>query len=200
MRILTPWAHKKNGEPLHPIREVEDWARRLFGLPIEEAVYTPAWEPRVDIEETEKEVLVKADLPGVEPKDVDVSVLDGSLILRGEKKDEKEEKGTKFHRVERFYGTFYRELPLPAGVDPDKVSAICAKGVVTVVIPKKPAAESKKIASSPSKRCKAARRRRTRPSGASGVNRDKNRLTILKLPIRRVWRRRPARPSGRTAT
>jgi len=145
MRLLTPWA-RKNGGPLQAFREMEDWTRRLFGEPIEEALYTPAWMPRVDVEETEKEVVVKADLPGVEPKDVDVSVLEGNLILRGESKEEKEEKGKNFHRVERFRGTFYRELPLPAGVDPDKVAAAYAKGVVTVTIPKKPAAVPKKIA------------------------------------------------------
>jgi HSP20 family protein len=145
MRLLTPWA-RKNGGPLQAFREMEDWTRRLFGEPLEEALYTPAWMPRVDVEETEKEVVVKADLPGVEPKEVEVSVLEGNLILRGEKKEEKEEKGKNFHRVERFRGTFYRELPLPAGVDPDKVAAAYAKGVVTVTIPKKPAAVPKKIA------------------------------------------------------
>jgi HSP20 family protein len=148
MRLLTPWA-RKNGGPLQAIREMDDWTRRLFGLPIEEAVYAPAWEPRVDVEETEKEVVVKADLPGVDPKEVDVSVLDGVLILRGEKREEKEEKGKNFHRAERFRGTFYRELPLPAGVDPDKVSAVCAKGVVTVTIPKKAAAQPRKITVKP---------------------------------------------------
>jgi HSP20 family protein len=148
MRLLTPWV-RKNGGPMQTIREMDDWTRRLFGLPLEEAAFTPAWEPRVDVEETEKEVVVKADLPGLEPKEVDISVLDGSLILRGERKEEKEEKGKNFHRVERFSGMFYRELPLPAGVDPDKVSAVCNKGVVTVTIPKKAAAQPKKIAVKP---------------------------------------------------
>jgi HSP20 family protein len=128
---------------------MEDWTRRFFAEPFEEAAYTPAWAPRVDVEETEKEVVVKADLPGVDPEDLDVSVLDGVLILRGAKKEEKEEKGKSFHRVERFRGEFYRELPLPAGVDPDKIAATCAKGVVTVSIPKKPAALPKKIAVKP---------------------------------------------------
>lgn len=150
MRMLVPWRHR-NGGVFEPLRqEMEDVFQNFFA-PIEETgpKAFQAWAPRVDIEETDKEILVKADLPGVEAKDVDVSVADGSLILRGEKREEKEDKKKNFHRVERFVGQFYREIPLPAGTDPDKISAASAKGVVTVTIPKKPEVQPKKISVKP---------------------------------------------------
>jgi len=149
MKTLTPW-FRKNGGPLEAFREeMDEWTRRFFGTPLAEFAAPKAWAPSVDVEETEKEFIVKADLPGVEPKDVEVAFEDGSLILRGHKKEEHEEKGKNFRRVERFEGEFYRELPMPAGVEADKVSATCAKGVVTITVPKKAAAQPKKIAVKP---------------------------------------------------
>jgi HSP20 family protein len=149
MMLLTPWS-PKNGGPLPSFQQgMDEWTRRIFGWPLQDGVRVPAWAPRVDVEETDKEVVVKADLPGVDPKDLDVSVLEGALILHGLKKEEKEEKAKNFHRVERFRGDFYRELPLPAGADPDKIAATCTQGVVTVTIPKKPAAQPMKIAVKP---------------------------------------------------
>jgi HSP20 family protein len=125
--------------------EVDDLFQRFFGPSEEAAGEVVEWAPRVDVEESDKEVVVKADLPGVDPKEVDVSVTDGSLLVRGEKKEEKEKKEKHYHRVERFVGQFYRRIPLPEGVETDKISAKCANGVVTVTIPKKPGAEPKKI-------------------------------------------------------
>jgi HSP20 family protein len=125
---------------------MDDWTRRFFNAPMLEGSAPKAWAPSVDVSETDKELVVKADLPGVDPKDVDVSISEGSLFLRGHKKEEHEEKGKNFRRVERFEGEFFRELPLPVGVDPEKISASCSKGVVTITVPKKPAAVAKKIA------------------------------------------------------
>jgi len=132
-------------------REMDGWMRRVFDRePAEtEAAAAPVWAPRIDVEETDKEILVKVDLPGVDPRDVEVTVADDLLVLRGEKKEEKEEKGKTFHRVERFAGSFYRELPLPAGVEAEKIAATSARGVITVTIPKKPEAAAKKIAVKP---------------------------------------------------
>jgi HSP20 family protein len=119
---------------------------RFFGEPFEEVgTAIKTWTPRVDVEETDKDLLVKADLPGVDAKDVEISVSNGALILKGEKKEEREEKKKNYHAVERFVGKFYRELPLPAGTDPDKIVATSAKGVITITIPKKPEAQPKKI-------------------------------------------------------
>lgn len=103
--------------------------------------------PEIDISETDKAFAVKADLPGVEEKDVDVSVADGVLTLKGERRTEKETKETKLHRVERSFGTFERVMSLPADIDEAKISASFKKGVLTVTLPKKPAAKksTKKI-------------------------------------------------------
>jgi HSP20 family protein len=105
-----------------------------------------AWSPRVDVSENEKAFVVKADLPGVDPKDVDITMREGVLTVKGEKKTEKEEKKENYHKVERFAGSFYRQIPMPVGVDENNVTATTAKGVVTITIPKKPEAQPKKIA------------------------------------------------------
>lgn len=146
MKSLIPW-RQRNGGFLTPFRqEMEDVFQRFFGEPLEETSKSiTAWTPRVDVEETDKEILVKADLPGVEAKDVEISVSDGALILKGEKKEEREEKKKNYHCVERFVGKFYRELALPPSADADKIAATSAKGVITVTIPKKPEAQPKKI-------------------------------------------------------
>ena len=108
-----------------------------------------AWAPRVDVEETEREVVVKADLPGVDPKDVDVRVVDNVLTVRGERKEQKDEKRTSYHQIERPAGAFYRVVPLPAGADTEKVTATGSNGTVTITIPKKPEAQPKRIAVQP---------------------------------------------------
>lgn len=103
------------------------------------------WAPQVDVEETDKEILVKADLPGVDPKDIEIQIADNVLTLSGSKEEKKEEKEKNYHRTERFFGKFYRSIPLPAGADTEKVSASCANGTVIVTIPKRMEAQPKKI-------------------------------------------------------
>lgn len=125
--------------------EVEDMFRRLFGPAAEAETGVAGWTPSVDVRETDQALVVKADLPGVDPKDVEVTVQNGVLTVRGEKKEEKEEKGTNYHRVERFAGSFFRTIPLPAEADEAAVTAATEKGVLTVTIPKKPGAVAKKI-------------------------------------------------------
>jgi HSP20 family protein len=100
--------------------------------------------PTMDVTETEKEYEVKAELPGLEEKDVGMTLSDGVLTIRGEKKIDHEEKGKDFRMVERSYGAFSRSLELPAGTDPETIKATLEKGVLTVSIPKK-AADVKKI-------------------------------------------------------
>jgi len=147
MKSLTPF-RQRNGGFLEPLRqEMESVFDRFFGEPFEEVgTSLKVWAPRVDVEETDKEIFVKADLPGVDAKDVEISVSDGSLILKGEKKEQREEKKRTYQFVERFVGKFYRELPLPSSADPDKIAATSCKGVITITIPKKPDAQPKKIA------------------------------------------------------
>lgn len=92
--------------------------------------------PSMDIAETDKAFEVTAELPGMDDKDVEVSVVDGMLTIRGEKKDETEDKQKNYHRIERSYGSFQRTLSIPANVDEEGISADFKKGVLTVTMPK----------------------------------------------------------------
>jgi HSP20 family protein len=103
--------------------------------------------PRIDLAETEKEIEVTAELPGLDEKDVEVTLADGLLTIKGEKKSERTEEGKDVYVSERSYGSFQRVVQLPQGVDVDKVTADFSKGVLTVRVPKLPElqANSKKI-------------------------------------------------------
>jgi HSP20 family protein len=94
------------------------------------------WAPRVDLKETESEIQVTAELPGVDEKDVEVTLADDVLTIKGEKKSEKEEQKKDYYLMERSYGAFYRALPMPAGIDASKVKADFSKGVLSVTLPK----------------------------------------------------------------
>lgn len=109
---------------------------------------TTATAPSIDVSETEGELRIEADLPGVEEKDVDVTVSDNVLTIKGEKKAEKEEKNKDFHLVERSYGSFSRSLTLPFAADPSKAKATFKNGVLSISLPKPPEvkAKAKKIA------------------------------------------------------
>jgi HSP20 family protein len=99
----------------------------------------------VDIFETENELLLKADLPGVDMKNIDIHLENGTLALRGERKYENETKEGGFHRVERSYGSFARYFTLPETVDPEHVNADYKNGVLTVTLPKKELAKPRQI-------------------------------------------------------
>ena len=101
--------------------------------------------PIMDVTETDKEIEITAELPGLEEKDVEINVADGVLTIRGEKKAEKEEKDKNYRLVERTYGSFSRMLDLPEGVNVDMIKASIAKGVLTVTVPKPAPAEVKKV-------------------------------------------------------
>lgn len=103
--------------------------------------------PRVEVRESNKEIKVIAELPGLDEKDIDITIQDDVLILRGEKREEKTEEGEYLYYMERSYGTFYREIPLPVEVDSNRAEAVFKKGVLTVRLPKKVESErgAKKI-------------------------------------------------------
>jgi len=101
--------------------------------------------PSLDLSETDGAIEVKLDLPGVKPEEIDIEVRGDMLYVRGEHKEEKEEKGKTFHRVERRSGTFSRSVTLPCAVDQEKVSAECRDGVLTVKLPKSEESRTKKI-------------------------------------------------------
>lgn len=95
-----------------------------------------AFLPSVDVSETEKEIKVTAELPGMDEKDIEIRLDHDNLIISGEKKAENEEKGKNFHHVERSYGSFERVIPLAGEVDPEKIEAVFQKGVLNVTLPK----------------------------------------------------------------
>ena len=101
--------------------------------------------PAIDVTESDGEIEITAELPGLEEKDVQINVADNVLTIRGEKKAEKEDKQKDYHLIERSYGSFYRSLELPAGVDVDKIKAHISKGVLKVTVPKPAAKQAKKI-------------------------------------------------------
>ncbi|MGH7972135.1 MAG: Hsp20/alpha crystallin family protein [Limisphaerales bacterium] len=110
-----------------------------------EGVRSGAWLPSVDIYENEQNIVLKAELPGVDPKDVEATVHEGTLYLKGDRKYEKDVKEESYHHVERAYGSFARSFELPASVDADKVQAAFKDGVLTLTMPKKEEAKAKKI-------------------------------------------------------
>ena len=99
--------------------------------------------PRVDVSESEEQIQVTAELPGVEEKDVEVVLADNVLTIKGEKTSEREDKKKDYHMVERTYGSFQRVTPVRYDIDPDNVAASFAKGVLTVTLPKPPEAIQK---------------------------------------------------------
>jgi HSP20 family protein len=102
----------------------------------EEPLAVAEWAPLVDISEDDKEYLIKAELPGVDKEHVKVTAEEGAVTITGERKFEKEEKGRKYHRVERSYGSFVRNFSLPDDASPEKVSAEFKDGVLTVHLAK----------------------------------------------------------------
>lgn len=105
-----------------------------------------AWAPRANVAETDKTFEVELELPGMKPEEITVEMRNGDLVVSGEHKEEKEEKGKTFHRVERHYGKVYRRVPLPGAVESAKVEAKFHEGVLKVTLPKTEATEVKKIA------------------------------------------------------
>lgn len=138
---------------MDPFREIENIERRLESL-IERTPFRftreplfgmQQWAPQVDILEDEKEYTIKADLPEVAKADVKVTFRDGILEISGERKAEKEETGRRFHRAERFYGSFVRSFSLPSGAEGEKAKADFHHGVLVVHVPKSKESAAKAI-------------------------------------------------------
>ena len=106
---------------------------------------TRTWAPPVDIYETESDIVLKAELPGIDPKDVEVKVEDNTLYLKGERKFEKEVKNESYHRVERSYGSFARSFSLPNSISAEKVKAEFKDWLLTLILPKREEAKPRTI-------------------------------------------------------
>lgn len=124
-----------------PLRLFQDSVNRIFS----EGAATRPWTPSVDIKETENEITLIADVPGVDQKDLEIKIEDGTLTLKGERKFEEEKKGEGYHRIERGYGSFVRCFSIPDSVDPEKVKASYKNGVLTVHLPKKEVAKPRTV-------------------------------------------------------
>jgi HSP20 family protein len=101
--------------------------------------------PALDVEETDDTVIVRAELPGLRPEDFTVDATGDRLVIRGEKGEEREERGRGFHRMERRYGSFVRSVALPCDVDPDRATARYRDGVLTTTLPKTEASKARRI-------------------------------------------------------
>jgi len=134
----------------NPFLSLQQEVDRLFndfsrGFPTLGAGLTGSMLPTMDVAETDKEIEITAELPGLEEKDVQINVADDVLTIRGEKKAEKEEKDKNYRLVERSYGSFERSLELPKGVNLDAIKASIDKGVLKVSVPKPAPAQVKKV-------------------------------------------------------
>ena len=138
-------------DPFRDLEEMSDRLNRVFGTPTvqreggKETMTVADWSPAVDISESEREYLIHVELPEVKKEDVKVSVEEGVLTIHGERKQEKEENGNKYHRVERSYGSFARSFTLPDGVDNTKVTAEFKDGMLNLHLPKSERAKPKAI-------------------------------------------------------
>lgn len=133
----------------NPFIELDEIQQRLNRLFVDKAA-KPAdgfadFMPAVDIQETDNDFIVKADLPEVKKEDVKVHLQEGVLAIEGERRLEKEEKGKRFHKVEREYGKFVRRFAMPIDIESDKIRAEFKEGVLTVVLPKAASAKPKTI-------------------------------------------------------
>jgi len=142
MSILTTWS------PVRDLETARNRMDRLFGRSLipwigEENITATEWSPLVDVSENDKEFTIKADLPEVKKEDVHVTLEDGTIRITGERKFEKEEKGRRYHRIERSYGTFERSFVLPEGAKTDKVKAEFKDGTLQVHLPKAPEIQAK---------------------------------------------------------
>lgn len=145
MAIIRRW------DPFKDLIDIQDRMNRLFEESMRRFRFSdfelPAtgFTPAVDIYETDESIVVKAEIPGVEKGDVKIEVKDNELLLKGEKRVEKDVKDENYHRIERVYGSFQRSFSLPQNVDKDKIKASFKNGVLEIKLPKKEEAKPKEI-------------------------------------------------------
>jgi len=138
--------------PLRPFRELTTlrdemdkiWERFFGEMPTVEP-FPREWTPFLDVSETKNNIVVKAEAPGIDPKDIDISLTGDVLTIKGEKRQEKEEKDENYHRVERSYGVFARSVRLPLEVQSDKIEASYKNGILKITLPKSEEAKKKEI-------------------------------------------------------
>ncbi len=137
-------------DPFRDLNSLQERMNRLFedanrGWRADEPSATTSWSPAVDIYETESEIIVQAEVPGMERKDIELTLENNVLTLKGERRFEKEGKDENYHRIERSYGSFSRAFSIPAMVDEKKIQADYKEGVLAIILPKKEKARAKQI-------------------------------------------------------
>ncbi|MCL4539883.1 MAG: Hsp20/alpha crystallin family protein [Bacteroidetes bacterium] len=148
---LTRWKPERELSTWSPFGDLVNMQRelgRVFDNLFSDAkgdVFVADWAPRVDVMEQQDSYIIKAEMPGVNKNDVKITLHENVLSIRGEKKQEKEEKDVNYHRIERSYGTFERQFALPTGVKSDKIDASYKDGILTVTLPKVEEAKPKEI-------------------------------------------------------
>ncbi|MBD3305601.1 Hsp20 family protein [candidate division KSB3 bacterium] len=152
--MLTRWepfgnVRRRRGDVWSELNGMQQEMNRLFDDFFGERkseLGESAWLPAVDVSETENEIIVKAELPGMTQENIDLNLQDNILTLKGEKKQESKEENENFHRVERSYGSFTRTFTLPSGVKEEDIKANFKDGVLMITLPKAEEAKPKKIA------------------------------------------------------
>jgi HSP20 family protein len=140
---LVPW--KPFDELTSFRREMDQLWDRFFSERPALDMLEKGWEPTMDITETKSDLIVKAELPGIDPKEIDISLTGDTLTIKGEKQQEKEEKEENYYRIERSYGIFSRTIKLPVSVQNDKIKASYQHGVLKITLPKSEEAKQKQI-------------------------------------------------------
>lgn len=135
--------------PLRELRNMQEQMNRLLDLAWNretgEELKEGVWQPPVDIYEDSQSVVIKAEIPDVDQKDIEVKIEDNMLTLRGERRHGQDFQKENYHRIERYYGAFQRSFALPPTIDQGRVKATCDKGVLTVTLPKKEETKPKQI-------------------------------------------------------
>jgi len=142
MYLQTLQPYRKTGSIRN---EIDNLLHEFFGGPIHTGPLAGEWLPAADITETEDSVLVKAELPGIEEKDIELSISGNLLTIRGEKKHVEEDKGENHYLGDRYYGSFRRTFQLPADIDQEQAEATFDKGVLRISVPKVEESKTKKI-------------------------------------------------------
>jgi len=136
-------------QPWNNLNRLQHELSQMFDLPTQQnaddAINTSDWSPAVDVKEEEKQFLIHADLPGVDPNDIEVHMENGMLTLNGERESEKKDEREGYKRIERMRGTFFRRFSLPDSADGDAISAKSNNGVLEITIPKKATEQSRRI-------------------------------------------------------
>jgi len=151
---IEMWRPRRRLQHWRPFANLDEWEQRLedmfgpshtpfWGLrgPWQEA----EWMPSIEVFDKDDKLVMKAELPGMNEEDIDVSVKDNILTIKGERKDENEVKEEEYYRCERFYGSFFRAIPLPSQVDAENIEANYEGGILEITLPKASEEKAKKI-------------------------------------------------------